>query len=171
VHEGLQTSPDLTQIAPKATNEPAKTHKRAPNVGGKGSHLAMKEHGQSGLRPHSLDNAPDRSTQQTKTKNKTIKEFSVATYNVRTLNDSTSSQTISHKLLQITNGCEKHKIDVVSIQEHRLKTTNSENINYITLDEWTLAHTNSSHTSHGVALLYNNAYLKRSSLLNANPTV
>jgi exonuclease III len=73
---------------------------------------------------------------------------------VRTLNDSTSSQTISHKLLQITNGCKKHKIYVVAIQEHRLKTTNSDDINYITLNAWTLARTNSSHTSNGVTLLY-----------------
>jgi hypothetical protein len=74
VHEGLHPSTDVTH-APKATNEPAKTRKCAPNVGDKGWHLATEEYGQSGHRPHAPDNAPDRSTQQTKTENKTIKEL------------------------------------------------------------------------------------------------
>jgi hypothetical protein len=98
----LHPSTDVIKIAPKETNHPAQTHKRAPDVGAKGSYLAMKEHGQSGHQPHAFDNTSDRSAQQTKAKHKTFKEFSVTTYN-----DSTPSQTISQKLLQIINGCKK----------------------------------------------------------------
>ena len=81
------------------------------------------------------------------------KAFTVATYNVRTLNNSTTSQvTVSHKIQQIITGCETNNISIVAIQEHRLKTTSD--INFEKYGSWTLAHTNSSHECHGVALLY-----------------
>ena len=114
----------------------------------------MKVHGQSDSRIHAPDNAPDRSAPHTST---STREFNVSTYNVRTLNDTTSasSQSIGHKLQQIAAGCDKYLIDIVAIQEHRLKITDGEDINFKHFDSWTLAHTNSSHTSHGVAVLFN----------------
>ena len=82
------------------------------------------------------------------------KEFTVATYNVRTVNTTiTPEAKVSHKIEQIIAGCEINKISVVAIQEHRLKTTSG--INFEKHDTWTLAHTNSTHKFHGVALLYN----------------
>jgi exonuclease III len=88
---------------------------------------------------------------------KTTREFTVSTYNVRTLSDSTSVSglpIIGHKLQQIVAGCEKHHIDIISLQEHRLTIDDGEEINFIDLNGWTLAHTNSCHRSHGVAILF-----------------
>ena len=67
-----------------------------------------------------------------------------------------SVKIIGQKLQQIAVGCEKHNIDVVSIQEHRLTITDGNDINQVDmgLDGWRLAHTSSSHASHGVALLF-----------------
>ena len=111
----------------------------------------MKEYGQSGThRIHAPDKAEDRSA-------KPPRDFIVASFNVRTLADTITNNTYTtHKLHQIIVGCEKHNIDIVAIQEHRLKITNGENINYLqtNLNGWTLAHTNSTHDSHGVAILY-----------------
>jgi exonuclease III len=108
----------------------------------------MKEYGQSGThRIRTADKTSDRDA-------KISREFNVATFNVRTLADTTTSKAhITNKLQRIVDGCEKYHIDIVCIQEHRLKT--NENINYITTDSgWILAHTNSNHQSHGVAILY-----------------
>jgi hypothetical protein len=103
----------------------------------------MKECGQTGLRTHKS----------------TKKQLRVATYNVRTLNNTGahSDRTIYHKLTQITVGCEKYGI--VSIQELRqliedstkIKLTPEQGENGFTK----LAHSNSSHSCHGVAFLYN----------------
>jgi hypothetical protein len=62
---------------------------------------------------------------------------------------------LTHKLQQIITGCENNKISILAIQEHRrLKTADS--LNYEKIGNWTLAHTSSSHDSHGVAILYTN---------------
>ena len=46
------------------------------------------------------------------------KEFTVASYNVRTLNDTVCHDvTISHKIQQLINGCETNNIDILAIQE------------------------------------------------------
>ena len=75
------------------------------------------------------------------------KEFIVATYNVRT-----PKVKVSHKIEQILTGCEMNNISIVAIQEHRLKTTSD--INLDQYGTWTLAHENSSHECHGLAILY-----------------
>ena len=113
----------------------------------------MKEHGQSGA--HRI-HAPDNASANQSTKN--AREFSVSTFNVRTLRntETETGPTISHKLQQLVVGCEKYDLDIVSLQEHRLHTENGEDLNFISnnLNGWTLAHTDSSQHSHGVALLY-----------------
>ena len=109
----------------------------------------MKEHGQSDEthRIHTPDNTNDQDA-----KPKSVRDFNVASYNVRTLAD---SQNISNKLQQIVDGCEKYQIDIVSIQEHRLKINEDIQIKHQLLaNGWTLAHTNSNQQSHGVAILY-----------------
>ena len=112
----------------------------------------MKEHGQSGLRTH----APDRPDQRDTHIKSHLRELNVATYNVRTLNDTTSesSHNIGHKLQQIAVGCDKHQIDIVALQEHRLTTIEGD-YDTQTLGGWTLAHTSSSHKCHGTAILFN----------------
>lgn len=80
------------------------------------------------------------------------KEFTVATYNVRTLNNSTTPEvTVTHKLERKIVGCEENNISILAIQEHRLKT--DKDLNYEKHGDWTLIHTNSSHDCHGVAIL------------------
>ena len=75
------------------------------------------------------------------------KEFTVATYNVGTLNNTITSQVkFSHKIEQIIAGCESNNISVVAIQEHRLKTPND--INFEKHGSRTLSHTNSYHECH-----------------------
>ena len=67
------------------------------------------------------------------------KEFTVATYNVRTLNNTITSQVkVSHKIEQFIAGCEVNNISIVKIQEHRLKS--SSDINLKNHGVWTLAH-------------------------------
>jgi len=119
----------------------------------------MTEYGESGVadrrhRCRTLDKA------STGRRANYAREFVVSTFNVRTLrNTETKTGTIiSHKLQQLVAGCEKYHIDIVSLQEHRLHTTNGENFNILNkdLNGWTLAHSNSCNTSHGVAILYSN---------------
>lgn len=63
---------------------------------------------------------------------------------------------ITHKIDRIIADCEKHNIDLVANQEHRLKTTEifgySQHKQH---NNWTLAPSDSSTISHGVAILYN----------------
>jgi hypothetical protein len=81
------------------------------------------------------------------------KEFTLATHNVRTLNDTvTPEYTVTHKIERIIAGCESNNISIVAIQEHRLKSTDP--LNYVLHGDWTLVHTTSSHHNHGVAILY-----------------
>ena len=88
-----------------------------------------------------------------KLEKRATKEFLVANYNVRTLNNTVTSQVkVTHKIEQIIAGCEENNISLVAIQEHRLKTTND--INSERHGTWTLAHTNSSQECHDVAILY-----------------
>jgi exonuclease III len=113
----------------------------------------MTEYGQSGsLRIHTPDNAA------TDRRANNAREFMVSTYNVRTLRNTANetSANISHKLQQLIVGCNKYQLDIVSIQEHRLHTSNGDNLEYISqgLQDWTLAHTDCTTQSHGVALLY-----------------
>lgn len=117
----------------------------------------MKEHGQSGLRIHAPDEAAKQSATKPTPETKYLRELNVSTYNVRTLKDTTSetNHNIGYKLNQIIAGCNRYAIDIVAIQEHRLKTSDGEEIGYQSHDGWTLAHTSSSHICHGVALLYN----------------
>lgn len=86
------------------------------------------------------------------TRSRTKRQLNIATYNVRTLND-TNKPNVKHKIQQLINGCERHQIDILTIQEHRLKTETP--IKIEKYDDWTLVHTNSTHDSHGVAILYN----------------
>ena len=72
---------------------------------------------------------------------------------MRTLNDTNNKG--NHKLQQIAIGCDKYLIDIVALQEHRLKITDGNEINYQKLNGWTLAHTSSSQKSRVVAILYN----------------
>ena len=72
------------------------------------------------------------------------KEFTEASYNVRTLNDTVCQQLI--------NGCETNNIDKLAIQEHRQKGT--EDLTTTPHGDWTLIHTRSSHDCHGIAFLY-----------------
>lgn len=120
----------------------------------------MKEHGQSGFRIHAPENATDRSATTDPSTN--TRELNVATFNVRTLKDTTSAsdRNIGHKLQQIAIGCDKYHIDIVALQEHRLNTSDGDDIDYQHFDGWTLAHTSSSPTSHGVAILYNKRVAK-----------
>ena len=88
-----------------------------------------------------------------KLEKRATKEFLIATYNVRTLNNTvTSLVKVIQKIEQIIAGCEENNISLVAIQEHRLKTTND--INSERHGTWTLAHTNSSQECHDVAILY-----------------
>ena len=81
------------------------------------------------------------------------KEFTIASYNVRTLNDTVGQEvTISHKIQQLIIGCETNNIDILAIQEHRQKGI--EDLTTILHGDWTLTHTRSSHDCHGVAFLY-----------------
>jgi len=114
----------------------------------------MKEHGQCGFRTHAPERLPDQRDTHIKPH---LREINVATYNVRTLNDTTSelSHNIGNKLQQIAVGCDKHHIDIVALQEHRFKIIGDENIHREHIDGWTLAHTSSSQTCHGVAILFN----------------
>ncbi len=108
----------------------------------------MKVHGQSVLRSHVPDQASDR-----RAKPKPFRQLTISTYNVRTLNDSSFvGRRVAYKLPQIIAGCNTHGIDIMCIQEHRQHTTTELGEQHI--DGWTLTHTNSSHTSHGVAVLY-----------------
>ena len=113
----------------------------------------MKGHGQSGLRIHAPDTATYISATKPTTSIHQTKGFNVSTFNVRTLNDTNNKG--NNKLQQIAIGCDKYLIDIVALQEHRLKITDGNEINYQKLNGWTLAHTSSSLKSHGVAILYN----------------
>ena len=129
--------------------EPGSDPKSTENRGLE-SNLVMTKHGQSGaVRSHVSDPAPGRRAPNIG------QALNVATYNVRTLADTTreTDRGIRHKIQQIIAGCEEHNIDILAIQEHRL--TSTEPINYLRLDDWTLAHTTSSVECHGVAHLYN----------------
>ncbi len=117
VYEGLQPSTIESTTAPKTTTDSGPTRPRVQKVRGKGSHpKSMTEHGKSGLRSHVHDNATDQSAQYTTnniinqvTSTKHItKQFNVATYNVRTLNDTTtaSTQNILNKFEQIVTDCD-----------------------------------------------------------------
>ena len=122
--------------------DPLRTDSQGPE-----SNLAMKKHGESGaIRSHASDPARSRRAAG--------QAFTVASYNVRTLADTTreSGRDIRHKLQQIIAGCEENKIDILAIQEHRLVTQDS--ISYVNNGDWTLAHTNSSLECHGVAIIY-----------------
>lgn len=89
------------------------------------------------------------------------KQFSVATYNVRTLNNTVCNETgepITNKIDRIIAECEKQGIDCIALQEHRLTTSDS--VGYSQHNQgstWTLAYSNSSFLCHGVALLYNSS--------------
>ena len=80
-----------------------------------------------------------------------VQVLNVATYNVRTLADTTreTNRGIRNKLQRIIAGCEEQNFDIIAIQEHRLTSSNP--INYQRLVHWTLAHTTSSLEYHGVA--------------------
>lgn len=146
----------------------------------------MKGHGQSGLRIHAPDKALECEASQIHHRNArqlSVATFNVRTLADKLQLDEepmittttksqetcqsdqahhppvssyTKTTIISNKLQQIVVGCEKYLMDIVSIQEHRLKTTNGTDIEFVTkdLNGWTLAHTNSSKTSHGVAILF-----------------
>ncbi|XDV31518.1 hypothetical protein PO909_002509 [Leuciscus waleckii] len=61
-------------------------------------------------------------------KSKKNKYFSVATHNVRTLNDTYNKETdvwITHKVERMIAHCERRNIDIVAIQEHCLKTSDT----------------------------------------------
>ena len=80
----------------------------------------MTKHGQSGAdRIHVSDRASSRR------ETNIGKAVSVATYNVRTLADTTREtergirNNIRHKVQQIIAGCEEHDIDILAIQDHR----------------------------------------------------
>ncbi|XDV32109.1 hypothetical protein PO909_002998 [Leuciscus waleckii] len=111
----------------------------------------MKECGQSGLiRRHAPDPTSGRRAPF-------VQAFTVASFNVRTLADSKPRRgraNISHKLEQIIAGCNSTKIDIITIQEHRLNSTEPITTK-CRMDGWTLAHTNSTHDCHGGAVLYN----------------
>ena len=140
-------------FAPKFTTDPGSTRPSASKERGKGARKessGMKEYGQSGLnRIRTADETSDRDA-------KTSRMFNVASYNVRTLADTTNGNVyITNKLQTIVDGCEKYHIEIVAIQEHRQKTTAGNNIGKMTTaNGWTLAHTDSDHHSHGVAILY-----------------
>lgn len=77
-----------------------------------------------------------------KSGNINIRQFSVATYNVRTLNDTICRKTgelIMHKVDRIITGCEKYHIDLVAVQEHRLRTSNT--VGYKKYSSWTMIYT------------------------------
>ena len=85
------------------------------------------------------------------------KEFIVGTLNVRTLKTSVSEGVkVSNKTDRIIAACEKYHIDIVAIQDHRLKTKDS----YATqlLGDCTMIHTNSPHKCLGIAILYNKRF-------------
>ena len=102
-------------------------------------------------------------------KHQSLRQFIVATYNVRTLNDTICIETgelITHKLDRIIADCERYDIDLIALQEHRLHTNDQIEFSYYHQhDKWTLAHTNSTSKCHGVALLYSNK------IAQLNPTV
>lgn len=128
--------------------EPGFDPKRTDAAGPESMPLSMKECGQSGsLRIHTPDLALGRRA--------TGREFTVASYNVRTLADTKreGGRDICHKLQQLIAGCEKHSIDFLAIQEHRLKSTDPVSFQHHDRG-WMLAHTNSSSECHGVAALY-----------------
>ena len=120
----------------------------------------MTVRGQSGLRfSHVSDPAKDRrATPKPPKKNTTnnIRQLNIATYNVRTLNDSDfgAGHTIEQKLDQLINGCTAQNIDIMCIQEHRQKSPNND-LNEVLKHGWTLAHTHvTPRTCNGVAVLY-----------------
>ena len=91
----------------------------------------------------------------------TTKHLTIATYNVRTLSNTICTETgeeITNKLQRLIAGCEEQNIDIMAIQEHRLKIADS--VGYSHFNNWTLAHTSSLNT-HGVAVLYNKRIEKR----------
>ena len=81
-------------------------------------------------------------------KHQHLRQLIVATYNVRTLNDTICTETgelITHKLDRIIADCERYDIDLIALQEHRLHTNDQIEFSYYHQhDKWTLAHTNST---------------------------
>ncbi|CAF1120757.1 unnamed protein product [Brachionus calyciflorus] len=67
-----------------------------------------------------------------------IRKLKIATFNVRTLADtifeSPGLPNVKNKIEQLIRGCKQKKIgiDIMCIQEHRLKTNQDEEIGYIT---------------------------------------
>ena len=59
---------------------------------------------------------------------------------------------VTHKIEQIIAGCEANNVSILATQDHRLKTT--DDLHYKPYGEWQVR-TNSSHESHGTAILYN----------------
>ena len=87
------------------------------------------------------------------------RKLKIATFNVRTLADtnfeSSTRPTVKNKTEQLIRGCQQMNIgiDILCIQEHRLKTKPGEELNNIKSGNWTLIHSDSTHQSHGVAVL------------------
>ena len=86
--------------------------------------LSMTDHGQTGPSNPARTHEPDRASGR---RALTGQPFKVASYNVRTLADTTndSGRDICFKLEQIIADCEEHNIDILVIQEHRRSRSNT----------------------------------------------
>ena len=83
-----------------------------------------------------------------KTKTKHLKSLKIATYNVRSLRG-------SGKEYQLTTGCEKFKINIIAIQEHRHKLDEEIKMSWNNEKTWLKAYTSANEDGNGgIGLLF-----------------